>query len=612
MNINNISTNLNNNNIPNSSKKLVATSKVQDDNFEMKEISFNPDDADKFLQTIKDQHDSPKFSSEKIRKEIIENVKAEPKKWTYISKLAGLNNTFYSDVLNLSAKPLDDLKVATSVISLKDTKGDFRFSNYNVSKILTFEKSEMKKILPLARTQLSAENVIVAAKQKNIDSEKLVEDINSLSNMVGKNDLKEIKFAKDDYNGNDYTLTALKNDNSYVKEVFDSNMKRYSLETSSSYKSENGKEFEIRKVTDDRNNTVAKTRYETMIIDDKKEKIVTHEVRLFKDKNGKVVKTTYLEPSDVKGVYDIKNIYPNGKTEQVSSGKIDKKTGITTIKKSMTSPLGTKTEYLFSDDPQGNRISDYKITDKNGNVLLNNSETFEVIDNNTFISSKNNQKYQIKDTEKEIIVTDLNNPDKNVTLVKGKDIVGMQDIVIPVLKKMPGEELFKLKNSTDRVIGIPFEMEANTQTTLNNREIESGNNLFVILHELGHSVDMQNVDFYKDETIHNALFEDKHFVEVYNKEKEAFNKAFPDAQRNHIAYFINGETHYAGADGAKRETIAEANALLTTGKTHEILGLRSQYLQENFPETIALLDKKLAEAPKIERVSYPQIPDFDD
>ena len=44
------------------------------------------------------------------------------------------------------------------------------------------------------------------------------------------------------------------------------------------------------------------------------------------------------------------------------------------------------------------------------------------------------------------------------------------------------------------------------------------------------------------------------------------------------------------------ETIAESNALLTTPKTHELLAIRSQYLQQYFPRTIALLDQKSNEA----------------
>ena len=88
------------------------------------------------------------------------------------------------------------------------------------------------------------------------------------------------------------------------------------------------------------------------------------------------------------------------------------------------------------------------------------------------------------------------------------------------------------------------------------------------------------------------------FNEIYKKEKDAFNKQFPDAQRNHIAYFIDHENHYNGEAGGKKETIAESNALLTTPKSHDLLALRSQYLQQHFPETIAYLDGKLNEGKK--------------
>ena len=57
---------------------------------------------------------------------------------------------------------------------------------------------------------------------------------------------------------------------------------------------------------------------------------------------------------------------------------------------------------MYENDPEGNRIVDYKITDKNGKVLLNKSQTFEVIDENKFISSRNNDKYEINVTENTI------------------------------------------------------------------------------------------------------------------------------------------------------------------------------------------------------------------
>ena len=229
-------------------------------------------------------------------------------------------------------------------------------------------------------------------------------------------------------------------------------------------------------------------------------------------------------------------------------------------------------------------------------MLLQNSESFEVISPNKFISSKNNEKYEITADDDSVTVTDMNNPENTAKFEKGETsgIIGDQEEIIKVLKKMPGEELLKLSESVKTLDGTTNVLESYSQTDEYDRLIHTGDDLFVILHELGHAVDLKYVDMENEEaTIDKAIFQDKKFNEIYDKEKEAFNKAFPDAQRNHIAYFIDHETHYGGVVGGKRETIAEANALLTTAKSHEVLAMRSQYLQQHFPETIAYLHEKL-------------------
>ena len=81
---------------------------------------------------------------------------------------------------------------------------------------------------------------------------------------------------------------------------------------------------------------------------------------------------------------------------------------------------------------------------------------------------------------------------------------------------------------------------------------------------------------------------------IYNEEKKNFIKAFPETQRDHIDYFINVVSHYGGEKGGLQETIAESNALLTTPKTMDILAIRSQYLQQYFPKTIAYLSEALS------------------
>ena len=81
---------------------------------------------------------------------------------------------------------------------------------------------------------------------------------------------------------------------------------------------------------------------------------------------------------------------------------------------------------------------------------------------------------------------------------------------------------------------------------------------------------------------------------VYNEEREAFNKAYPNAQRDHIGYFIQQKGHYGGKLGGLSEVVAEANALRDSYTTEYDLGPRAEYLQQYYPKTIAYLNTRLS------------------
>lgn len=580
---------------------------LKNDKFEK---NLTPEVVMEDIAKIKGGANTPKFANKMVLDQIKKSLDDDPKKCEFAQKLAPQDNISPLGLRNVLTLSYDSLKDITEILTKKNKFDELKFPTTSEAADITHMVPEnLQKVKDLMDTPLSGKNIIkITQEPTKIDTEKLATEAKDMEKLVGEDNIEEMIFARDKFSKGDYTLTASSKDSldkmstfaRYKKtyqETLDKNLDRYSIEASDRYSTKDNKTYEIKKVNDFRNNTTAKTRYE---VNENDRGVVTHEVRIIKDKNGKVQRTEYTEPSDVKGVYNIKHVMPNGEVKEISSAKVDKKTGITTIKKDMTSPLGVRTQYLYEDDPQGNRIVDYKITDKNGKVLLNNSESFEVVDENTFVSSKNGHKYEMKMDDKglELTVKDLENPKRTAKFECFKDISGMQEPILNVLKQMPGEELFKLKQTTNKLQGIPDVLKSYSQTTLQTRQIVTGNDLFVILHELGHACDVKDVDMmFERTTIGNAIFNDKTFNAIFDKEKDAFNKAYPDAQRNHIAYFINHETHYNGEVGGKRETIAESNALLTTAKSHEVLGIRSQYLQQNFPETIAYLDKKLAEAP---------------
>lgn len=571
---------------------------LKEDKFEKK---LTPEMVMDNIAKIKADANTPKFSNKRVLEQVKNSLDEDPRKCEFAQKLAPQDNISPLGLRNVLTLSYDTLKDVTEILTKKDNKDNLKFATTSeAADVYHMIPENLQKVKDLVDTPLSGKNIIkITQEQAKIDTKKLANEANNFTEALGKENVDEMVFARDKFSKGDYTLTAYDaniRSRTYT-EVLDKDLSRYSIETKEKYSTDKFKNYEIKKVKDLRNNTTAKTRYE---INNKGRAIVTNEVRLVKDNNGKVVKTEYTEPSDIKGVYNIKQVLPSGEVKQISMGSVDKKTGITTIKKDMTSPSGVRTQYLYEDDPQGNRIVDYKITDKNGKVLLNNSESFEVVNDKKFISSKNGHKYEMTVDEDGmgLTVKDMEKPTRTARFDSNTDISGMQEPIMSVLKQMPGEELFKLKQTTNKLVGIENVLESYSQTALENRTINTGNDLFVILHELGHACDLKDVDMmFEKTTVGNALFYDKTFNAIFDREKEAFNKAYPDAQRNHIAYFIDHETHYGGELGGKRETIAESNALLTTAKSHEVLGIRSQYLQQNFPETIAYLDKKLAEAP---------------
>ena len=552
--------------------------------------TYDIDTVMKSIEDIESYKGQKKFRFPKVLDEIRKTLTDEPEKCEYALKLAPQDNVTQLCFKNILKRPIDELKQITDIVSTKNNRGGYKFSETNVVDIhKNCTAEERGKIKELSTCALEGDNIIKVAKEKDLDIKKVAKKANEMAKMFTEDELVGVTFARDKYSKGDYTCKAESYNRESYTEILDKNLNRYALESSKEVDLDK-KSYKIKKVTDFRNNTTAKTRYEK--IDGMYQ--ATHEIRIVKDKSGKVQRTEYTEPSQIKGVMDIKYMYPNGEVKQVSSGKIDAKTGIMSIKKDMVSSNGTRTEYLFEDDPQGNRISDYKITDKYGNVLLKNSESFEVVAPNKFISSKNNEKYEITADDDSVTVKDMNNPNRTATFKRGVEIIGDEEEIMKVLKKMPGEELLKLKKNVSELEGTTEVLRSYSQTGKDKRTIHTGDNLFVILHELGHAVDMKDVDMNNLQyTVQNAIFEDREFNEIYAREKAAFNKAFPDTQRNHIAYFINHETHYNGEIGGRKETIAESNALLTTAKTHEVLAMRSQYLQQHFPETIAYLHGKL-------------------
>lgn len=569
-----------------------ATKPMKSDSFEVSNEKFDLDKSMKTLSDVRMENGKKKFERNQLIK--IENsLKEEPKKWESVSKLANNPNIKGDFVYLMASKPLEHLNMLTQVAETKDEKGNYKYSGKEMMQFTDkLMPDELEKALPLTKTKLPVKNIVLLTQTPNIpDLNKVADKVLEMEQVAGK-DLTEVNFTRNRYVKNSYVVSAKLQGDNEKKTILDKDLKQEAIEDTTSFTNADGKKYFVKKTTDFRNNTVSKV----TLREDKEvgRPVFENEVRIAKDKNNNVKFYEYTSHSQVNGVYDIVRQTPDGKQKILSSGTIDKKTGIVSIKKDMTSPEGVRTQYLYENDPQGNRIVDYKITDKNGKVLLNKSQTFEVINENKFISSKGNDKYEINVTENEISAQSLQDKNKKAKFTAKDNFIGDKKQLISTLKQFPGEELIKLGETVDFLESINDPLDSFYNGSC--RSISTGADEFLFLHELGHARDYRDVDddlknF--EESMKKSLTMDKDVNKAFEEEKRAFFKAYPDTQREHMDYFMNTLNHYGGETGGLSEIIAESNAILSEGKSYEPLAIRSQYLQQNFPRTLAVLEQKL-------------------
>ncbi len=413
----------------------------------------------------------------------------------------------------------------------------------------------------------------------------------------GKDKVFMLSLVNDKYDQSAYKMSALNFNFEMSSEVLDKDLNVRSVENLTEYTDEKGERYRIQEAYDLKTNTVSKVRYDIVELDEvdsegKKAKTfqATYELRSKMKEDGTMISREYSRPSKVKGVNTV-DILTEGGVKTVSDAT-KKKNGKVIVKKDMESLDGTRTQYKYKDDPKGNRYMHYKITTKEGEVLLDNRKTFEVVSDNEFRSTFNDKSYTMKVEGDKLTVTCDQDEKKTATIDLGK-IQGDKDKIISSIKRLSGEELLEMSETVDNIEGMENELSSYYKPT--DRSLHSGDDLFVVLHELGHAKDFKNADMKSPlkmlQSIDKMISQNKEVQDIYNKEKQAFNEAFPDLQREHVDYFINTLTHYSGPTGGLRETIAEGNAIHNTPLTNELLTLRTQYLQQYFPRTMAKLDE---------------------
>ena len=575
---------------------LTNVSKINKNNFQTRSIlpaqkpdsfvsnlkEFNIDEAMSEFENI---GKSTYFKTSLFDEEQLGQIKTEllktPEKYEPFKTLAHSSQMKGDVACRLLTKDYESLKAIAEISEI--SKDDyFKTSKFNSDQLETLANElsidELNRCKILAQGIDSVYSLKNLSRNKNLKSpEKVANAIKEMKDFYGKNCSIEFSEDSNDTKSKTFVCTATSGDKT-ATQLFDFDMKRISLEEETEYR-KNGEKFLTKKCVDYRTNTIAKTTEKVVPRTTQTELI--SEVRVVKGKNGKKVRNEYTTKSDIAGVPDVRYSLPNGSIENVSSATVDPKTGITTIKKNLTSLDGTKTEYSFVEDKKGNRTSNYKITDKTGKVLMDNNQKIEVISENKTISTNNDKKYEMTFTDKNVNIKNLGNGETS-NIDFEKFVTGDKEVAIKLMKKLTGDELLALKknvkqlNITNDFMKCDYSYETGVLNTCD--DVGS------FLHELGHAKDTMIINSKKSWNESRLISSNKEVLKTYNKEKELFYKNFPNTQRTHVSYFTEGDGFGLG------EIVAEANANINYHQTEDLNAMRSQYLQQYFPKTIAAIN----------------------
>ena len=290
----------------------------------------------------------------------------------------------------------------------KDTPLPKEFEIYTDAKDIQALKAltpeQLEKAKQFTSTKMLAQNIAQIVQIFDKDQcAKVKQKVDEITEYIGgdKNTFAVV-LGRDKYDTKTFNLNALGLTFNLTTEILDENLDVRSIEKTEEFQKKDGEKYRMQEAYDLKNNTISKTRYEY----DKESKMpyVTYEIRSKVNEDGTMISREYTRPSDVKGVRTVDVLTEYG-LKEVSSAK-QKKNGKVKVNKDMESLDGTRTQYKYKDDPKGDRYLHYKITDKEGKVLMDNKKTFTVVSDNEFKSTFNDKSYSMKIVDNKLTVVD--------------------------------------------------------------------------------------------------------------------------------------------------------------------------------------------------------------
>ncbi len=293
-------------------------------------------------------------------------------------------------------------------------------------------------------------------------------------------------------------------------------------------------------------------------------------------------------------VYDLKNYDENiDVISAIKNGNLEGGTPISSVIQNADGSItyqesfnsdGNKTQRSYTqykDAQSQTQKTDYsyKITDENGNKILEMNRSF-VRNANTTTTVVNGKKY----------IAYFNDTNRTITLNDGTSVR-----TIDMDSKIQNSNSWETCKNLPADLIVDMDKYVNKWSSCNDMKscfnfdygiLMSGDNVGIIAHELGHAEDHNNST--------NSMFtisSDPKLIDIYNEEIYKFNDLTTKDNQDYVRYF--SQTGGSAGPGLS-EVLAETRTLLTTyGHDREEVSTRAQILTRYFPNTISYIAKLL-------------------
>ena len=479
------------------------------------------------------------------------------------------------------------------LVDIKRPEGPFGFKDEYVfggEELIQFsitQNLEINGLVKLAKTSgLNGHSICEIAKVKDID----LNNVSKVINKIKKSHKGDVVLSaeKDIYEADKFRLFewSRANDKEVLVKTFDNKMNLISTDKvvpvagKPSQAKIIGKDFEV--VLEGHSVPRKKD------IVNEKLSVPISETRQIRDKDGKLLRTEYLTPSEVEGLHNWKAVMPDGTVKPIIDVK-KSKNGILTVTKDMEALDGTVTKSKYRKLPDGSWAMRLNIS-KDGKILSGRNVKHKMISVNEAESTVNGKKYKVLYSSDEIKI--LNAKGETDCVIDLKSLIDDNNApenalkLKNMLKECSADELQIISKKLKKIEFIPNKIDASADGSVG--IVSTGDDIFTFRHEMGHIDDLFGTVPAKDMACQGIYSTADDFRKVYSQELNMFMKEFPQTQRQYVDYFIN-HANLETSIQSFQETVAELLASNKSPDINRLFGTRTEYLERYFPRTRTFL-----------------------